>query len=81
MLEYELKKFHKQFKDSAPKEIVEKIEKLTAELAEGKLLQRALKVGDKMPDFILSNATGKNIDSKVLLSEGALVINFYRGGW
>lgn len=81
MLKDELKKFSKQFKDSAPSEIIEKIEESTAKLAEGKLLQNALKVGSKMPKFKLTNATGQNIDSEDMLSKGPLVINFYRGGW
>jgi len=81
MLSEELKKINMQFKNNAPAELVEKIESSVARLAEGKLLQNALKVGSKMPKFILSNATGKNIDSDVLLANGPLVINFYRGGW
>jgi hypothetical protein len=81
MLKDELKKISKQFKENAPADILEKIEKSIAELAEGKILETSLKVGDKIPDFILSNALGQNISSKKLLSEGPLVINFYRGGW
>lgn len=81
MLRDELKKISKQFKESAPLEVVEIIEKSIAELAKGKILETSLKVGDKIPDFILANAMGKNINSKELLSEGPLVINFYRGGW
>ncbi len=81
MLADELKKISKQFKENTPTEIVETIEKSIDELAEGKILETSLKVGDKMPNFILSNAIGKNISSKELLSHGPLVINFYRGGW
>jgi len=81
MLADELKNLNKQFKDNAPIEIVEKIEASTAKIAESKLMQTALKVGSKMPNFKLTNATGSIIDSNEMLSNGALVINFYRGGW
>jgi len=81
MLTEELKKINAQFKENAPSELVEKIEASVARLAEGKLSQTALKVGSKMPNFLLSNAMGKSISSEELLSNGSLVINFYRGGW
>lgn len=81
MLADALKAFNKQFKSSAPIDIIEKIEECTAELAKSKLVQSSLQVGDKMPEFELSNATGEVISSEELLSKGPLVINFYRGGW
>ena len=81
MLADELKKISKQFKESAPADIVETIEKSIAEVTEGKILQTSLKVGDKMPEFTLSNAVGEPISSTDLLSNGPLVVNFYRGGW
>jgi len=81
MLADELKKISKQFKESAPADIVETIEKSIAEVTEGKILQTSLKVGDKMPEFTLSNAVGDSISSTDLLSKGPLVVNFYRGGW
>ena len=81
MLADELKKISKQFKERAPADIVETIENSIAEVAEGKILQTSLKVGDKIPEFALSNAVGASISSTELLSKGPLVVNFYRGGW
>lgn len=81
MLAQELEKINKQFKANADSKLVEKIEASIAKLAEDKLLKKALKVGSKIPKFMLSNATGKQVDSEILLSNGPLVINFYRGGW
>jgi len=81
MLADELKKISRQFKESAPADIVETIEKSIAEVAEGKILQTSLKVGNKIPEFELSNAVGASISSAELFSKGPLVINFYRGGW
>ena len=81
MLQDELKKINEQFRSNAPLELVEKIESSIAKLAGSKLVMSSLKVGDKMPSFALFNATSKIIKSEDLLSNGPLVINFYRGGW
>jgi len=81
MLSEALKEFKKKFEKSAPSDVLEKIEKSVSKLAEGKLLKSALKVGDRLPIFQLSNATGQIVNSEHLLAEGSLVINFYRGGW
>ncbi|MEQ8396388.1 peroxiredoxin-like family protein [Thalassobaculum sp.] len=45
------------------------------------IANRALAVGDAMPDFELPNARGHTIRSKDLVGRGPLIITFYRGGW
>lgn len=40
-----------------------------------------LQVGDKAPDFSLSNATDKTIKLFDLLEDGKVVLTFYRGSW
>ncbi|GAA3521416.1 peroxiredoxin-like family protein [Aquimarina addita] len=40
-----------------------------------------LKVGEKAPDFSLSNATNKTITLSDLLEEKKVVLTFYRGSW
>jgi peroxiredoxin len=42
---------------------------------------KSLSVGQKIPAFTLGNAVGKKISSTALLSDGPLVISFYRGAW
>jgi len=42
---------------------------------------RALKVGDKAPQFRLPSSQGEWVSSSELLAKGPLVISFYRGGW
>lgn len=44
-------------------------------------VKNALNVGGKMPDFTLSDAAGKTVNSKDLRKTGNLVIVFYRGAW
>jgi len=43
--------------------------------------QRALKLGDAMPSFILPDAEGRLVASDELLTKGPLVVNFFRGNW
>ena len=45
------------------------------------ITKNALKTGDKIPDFELNNAVGDPIHSDDLLSNGPLIISFYRGAW
>ncbi|MEM9858084.1 MAG: peroxiredoxin-like family protein [Bacteroidota bacterium] len=40
-----------------------------------------LNVGDKAPDFSLSNATGETLSLTSLLEKGKVVLTFYRGSW
>jgi peroxiredoxin len=45
------------------------------------ILQRAMKKGDKAPDFELGNASGQKIKLSDYLKKGAVVLTWYRGGW
>jgi len=51
------------------------------ELRASGIIERALKVGDKAPEFALPNPAGAIVSSRVLLGRGPLVISFYRGRW
>ena len=42
---------------------------------------KALKVGDKAPNFTLKNALGKKVKLSALLKKGNVVLTWYRGGW
>lgn len=45
------------------------------------ILNRAVKVGDKAPDFTLNNANGEPVVLSALLEKGPVVLTWYRGGW
>jgi peroxiredoxin len=45
------------------------------------LAKAALKVGDRAPTIVLSNARDKTVDVGTLLKRGAVIVTFYRGGW
>lgn len=41
----------------------------------------ALKVGDRLPAFMLASAEGHFVRSETLLKRGPIVLSFYRGRW
>jgi len=62
-------------------EIITDMKKGYEELAEKKVLEKALKTGDKAPAFTLPNSQGNMIRSQNFLDKGPLVVLFYRGNW
>ena len=80
-LQKKLSAMKKGFEAQAPKEAVEIIHRATADLKSSGILERTVKVGDQAPDFSLQNADGQEFRLKELLSQGPVVLNFYRGKW
>jgi peroxiredoxin len=56
-------------------------EAVVRQLGHAEAADRALKVGDTIPSFILPNAEGHILFSDDLLKRGPLVVNFFRGDW
>lgn len=50
-------------------------------LRDAKLVSKALKTGDQIPEITLPNAAEKNISLQEILLEKKVVLSFYRGGW
>ena len=48
---------------------------------EAKVVDQAKQVGDKAPEFTLKNATGKEVTLSDKLTDGPVVLTWYRGGW
>ncbi|KAI1348376.1 AhpC-TSA-domain-containing protein [Xylaria sp. FL0043] len=42
---------------------------------------KTIQVGDKLPEFRMTDATGKEVTSESLLAKGPLLLTFYRGEW
>ena len=85
-LQERLDEFKKSFESgappyNAPHEVIETMHRATAELKATGLEERALKVGDRAPDFTLFNQDHAEIDSTDLLRLGPLVVSFFRGHW
>ena len=66
---------------NAPAWIHEPMHRATAELIASGAAEKALKVGDKAPDFTLNDPQGNAVSSAALLAQGPLVGTFYRGVW
>ncbi|WP_438396119.1 peroxiredoxin-like family protein [Caballeronia sp. DA-9] len=66
---------------NAPPEIHPVMERATAELIASGQASRAIKAGDRAPQFILKDQDGNDVSSAALLGKGPLVVTFYRGVW
>lgn len=69
------------FKKNAPEVMKAPIVAARTELLETFDASKAIKVGDKLPEFDLEDSVGKKQSSTELLKQGPLVITFYRGEW
>ncbi len=65
----------------APKEALDIMHRATEDLRNSAIMDGVVKVGDPAPEFELQNSSGNRIRLKDLLSEGPLVLSFYRGKW
>jgi len=66
---------------NAPPEAIATMHRATAELKASGIEGKALKVGDRAPEFSLFNQDHVHVSSSELLGEGPLVISFFRGHW
>jgi peroxiredoxin len=64
-----------------PKEASDVILTSTADIKASYDSTTAVQVGQTLPEFTLSDATGKQVSSASLLAKGPLLISFYRGEW
>ena len=71
----------RDFEAKAPQNVVEIMHRATEDLRNSHILQHAVKVGDKAPDFSLQDDAGKEIRLRALLAQGPVVLSFYRGRW
>ena len=81
-----LDEFKKTFESGAPPyhatpEVVAMMHRATAELKASEIEGRALKIGDRAPDFALFNQDHIEVSSKDLLRQGPMLVSFFRGHW
>jgi peroxiredoxin len=62
-------------------DVVRLFENFIEHLAATRLTQSSLKAGDRIPDFMLPDSSGRLVSSQELLERGLLVIGFFRGDW
>jgi peroxiredoxin len=66
---------------NVPASVIETMHRATNELIASGAAAKALKAGDRAPSFVLNDPDGRPVDAASLLSEGPLVVSFYRGVW
>ncbi len=64
-----------------PAEKLAVMHRATEELEKFGLKDRVPKVGDRAPDFSLTDMDGSLVSLRSLLERGPVVLSFYRGGW
>ena len=65
----------------APKEALDIMHRATEDLRNSSIMEGVVKVGDSAPEFNLLNTTGEFTRLQDLISDGSLVLSFYRGKW
>ncbi|BAZ11624.1 redoxin domain-containing protein [Calothrix sp. NIES-4071] len=80
-LTQELQNLLNHVASQVPAETLSTIGQSTQQVADLKIDQKALKVGERVSNFSLPGATGQLVELQQLLAKGPVVIAFYRGEW
>jgi hypothetical protein len=80
-LKDKLNQMKEGYKAKAPKEAQDVMRRAAEELKNSGIMERAVKVGDKAPDFTLKNTEGQDVSLHHLLEQAPVVLIFYRGKW
>lgn len=68
-------------KDRFPPDDLAIMHRVTEDLRNSRILDRALKIGDAAPAWELTDSRGSIVRSRDLLAAGPLVFTFFRGVW
>jgi peroxiredoxin len=80
-LKEQLQELAARSKAKMPEQTTSVMKNSLDEIQKSGVIDRALKVGQRAPDFALPNAKNKTISLKEILAKGPAVVSFYRGGW
>jgi peroxiredoxin len=80
-LHQQLESLASNFAQQMPPGVVQALQTSIDEVRNSGITERALKAGDLAPEFSLPNAHGRQVSLAALLSNGPIILNFYRGGW
>ncbi|WP_405937553.1 AhpC/TSA family protein [Streptomyces sp. NBC_00726] len=80
-LNAELRTFYEARQQQIPAEVREIMRRAGAELTASGRINHALTAGAQAPRFTLPSATGKAVGLGQLLTQGPVVLTFYRGAW
>jgi peroxiredoxin len=77
----EIEAFRKDAASKTSSEVLKAVDEGVEGIRKSGVVEKALKVGDKAPDFELPNASGKPVQLSALLENGPVVVTWYRGAW
>lgn len=80
-LKSELNTIKENFESKVSKGVINTIYESNMSIKNSGILEKAKKLGDKAPNFVLYNALGNPIELKEYLYKGKVVLTWYRGGW
>jgi hypothetical protein len=80
-LQVRLDKMREEFESNVPQEALALMHRATNDLLASGIMDGVLKSGDHAPDFSLTDQSDNLVQASALLSDGPLVISFYRGVW
>jgi len=80
-LQEQIRVFQEEMLPKIPKSILDTFAQTTAELVRSGIAERALREGNKAPNFSLPNVRGEQVRFSEVLQKGPAVVTFYRGGW
>lgn len=80
-LNAELRTFYEARQQQIPADVREIMRRAGQELADSGQADRALTVGAQAPRFTLPSATAQHVALDDLLTDGPVVLTFYRGAW
>lgn len=80
-LQETLNAMKKQSTAGRPPEVVAVLQGEIEKLVKSGIADKAIKKGEKLPEFILPDERGNLVSSKNLLAQGPLAVSFYRGVW
>ena len=80
-LKEQIAAMQKEVLPQIPEAVVEVLVRTTEDQVKSGVADKALKVGDKAPNFTLPNVHGESVSLSDLLAKGPAVVAFYRGSW
>ena len=80
-LDQKISEYRASFRTKVATDIQDVMANATTALADSGITSQAPKVSDKLPNFNLTNQQGESRTLESLLSNGPVVVTFYRGGW
>jgi hypothetical protein len=80
-LQKQMDTFKKGFIEQVPEQALEIMSRSGEQLQNSGIAGQAANVGDKAPDFLLSNTSKTAVSLSALLTKGPVVLTFFRGKW